>query len=240
MDLKSRICDRNGPTALVLSRAVELVLYLSVGAILIGHVINRLTSPEPLNPLWNRMSTFAASGYGGDEVTAGIFLFAFDILLFGILSWVTSGGGFIARAGGMIMAISSIPVAFIATFPISTPRGETVAKRESFLRWLEHQWDPAMTERMSQHLHNVSLGFAFTLILAGMVLLNLAFLTAPRLRRVGQAGLLLTPILLFFLRMTYNAPYYNGTWQRAAFVCLILWIWFANRRLGEPIAGRVA
>lgn len=225
----------NANTKLVLlwSRILEMLLYVTGGAFLVGHVVNRLTSPKPLNPLWNRISPFAASGYGGNYVTAGILMFALCLLLFGAITHALYIRCFLARAGIGCMAASSIPMALIGVYPTFTPNDGSKVRRESMLTWLRHQLTPDLTEKMSDHTHNVSSAIAFTLLFAGILFLSVSFLKNREVRRLGQAGIIILPVMAIFLKMAYNGGFYNGSWQRMAFLLLFLWMLAGTRRLRE-------
>lgn len=222
----------------ILARCLEWLLGLTVGTIFIGHVVNRLTSPVPLNPLWNRISGFAASGYGGNFVTAGIFIFALSLVLFGGLVYVVLNSSILAKAGGLFIALGSAPMALIAVFPTYTPRGEIIATDDSPLGWIASSLSRELTASMSDHLHNVSSAIAFAVVLAGIILVSIALLRTRRLRAGGRSGILLAPMLIIFLKMAYNGVSYNGTWQRTAFVLLLLWIWFVTAILGKEVRAQ--
>jgi len=205
-----------------LSYFVEVMLYVTAGALVAGHVINRVSSPRPLDPLWNRISTFAASRYGGNYVTAGIGLFALCLLLFGILTWASVEQGKLAKLGGVLIAMGSLPMLLVGVYPIYTPH--------------EGNFGGALivhtTEEMrSNHLHYVASGVAFGLLLAGILLVSLSLLEGRRLKVLGWAGLILLPVTVELLGMTYRAHYYNGTWQRCAFLLPFAWMLTAARAM---------
>jgi hypothetical membrane protein len=221
---------------LLWSRVLEMLLYFTGVAFLVGHVVNRLTSPKPLNPLWNRISPFAASSYGGNYVTAGILMFALCIFLFGAITYVLYPRCLLARAGSCCMASSSLPMALIGVYPTFTPDDGSKSGRESIPGWLTHQLTPGLTEKISD-THNVSSAIGFTLLFAGILCLSVSFLKIRQVRRLGQAGIILLPVMAVFLKMTYNGGFYNGSWQRAAFLLLFLWLIAATRRLRERNAA---
>ncbi len=207
-------------------RTLEAMLYLTAAAFVAGHVVNRLTSPRPLNPLWNRISAFAASRYGCTYVTAGIVMFAICLLLFGVIALMQCDKSLLARAGSICIAASSLPMAFVAAYPTFTPGGELVSKREVPFPSSGREAGSELSERVSDHWHNVSSAVAFTLLLAGILLVSVSLLKEGEVKRLGQSGILLFPVMVILLALTYKGRFYNGSWQRIAFLLLFSWILF--------------
>ena len=206
----------------IFGRLLEPLLFLAAALIVTGHVVNRLTSPRPLNPLWNRVSTFAASQFGGHYVATGIGIFAICLLAFGIL---TSLRGPAARSatGSLCIALSALPMALVAIFPIFVP--------SEFRTSNAGEVEVPIAVISSNHIHNVSSAIAFTLFLTGLLLTSIQYLREPSFRRLGQLGILLVPVDAAFLGMAYGGTTYNGSWQRGAFLLPFLWMAFATRRL---------
>jgi len=143
----------------------------------------------------------------------------------------------IAKVGTICMAISSIPMAMIGVYPTFTPNEENISKWRQFQNWLiGHHSAQTLTENISNHLHNVSSLIAFTLLLVGIFIVSASFLKDVDLKRIGRTGMSIFPLMIILLIPTYIGSFYNGSWQRMAFLLPFFWILYSSRTLRKDFA----
>ena len=206
----------------------EVYLYATALAFILGHVANLIFSPKPLNPLWNMISQYAASDYGGRFVTLGIEMFGFAQLLLGItiISKNYHRQSWQSFTATILLFIGSLPMILIGVYPTFKPNENPesgILGKVGDLIFHKIAGNHTATELTNNHLHNVNSMYAFPILLLAIFLLRVSFCKSAKFKRFGIIGIMLVPVIAALLWMAYHCPY-NGTWQRSAFIISYCWM----------------
>ena len=223
---------------LICSWTLEIVLYVTATSFLAGHLVNWLTSPKPLNPLWRQISEYAASTHGGQLIETTITLYAVSMFLYGVINVIRLRSNLISWVGGIFMAIGSVPMLLVARFrtftPFETNMGwiETLKYKISCCFWGLH----SAGENISNDNHNKSIFAAAILFSVSLLLISISFLGSKKLNVLGKVGITIVPFFVGCYYLTSVGSFFPGLWQRLAFLMPFLWMLFATRSLRKDFA----
>ena len=214
---------------------MEFYLNATALAFILGHLVNGIFSPKPMNPLWNMISQYAASDYGGILVTLGIVMFGFAEFLLGIyiISKKYHRHSWLSFTATLLLLIGSVPMILIGVYPTfkpnENPEGGILGKLGELIHH-KISGNHTAIELTNNHLHNVNSMYAFSILLLAIFLLGVSFCKSAKFKRFGIIGIMLVPVIAALLWMAYHCPY-NGSWQRSAFIISYCWMIATGRCL---------
>lgn len=213
---------------------LEIHLYATALLFFLGHLVNFLFSPKPLNPFWNMISQYAASSYGGFLVTLGIVMFGLAEMHLALSFFFqkTHRWPWPVYLSSLLLVAGTIPMIMIGVYPTFRPdenRGTDFLGTVSAV--LQPKNRPTLVEIANDHWHNVGSALAFPFLLIALFLIGYAFFKSVQFKGLGIWAMLMVPVICILLGMAYTSLPFNGSWQRLVFLFSLTWMIATARRL---------